>query len=42
MVRCPRDFTASRGQPLSLHYDLSQIHLFDQTTGKALPRPRSL
>jgi multiple sugar transport system ATP-binding protein len=40
MVRCPRDFTASPGQALTLHYDLSQIHLFDKTTGKALQRPR--
>jgi hypothetical protein len=42
MVRCPRDFTASPGQALTLHYDLSQIHLFDKTTGKALQRPRIL
>jgi ABC-type sugar transport system ATPase subunit len=41
-VRCPRDFTAAPGQPLDLHYDLSQIHLFDKSTGKALQRPRSL
>ena len=30
------------GQALDLHYDLSQIHVFDKTTGKALQRPRSL
>jgi multiple sugar transport system ATP-binding protein len=41
-VRCPRDFTATPGQALTLHYDLSQIHLFDKTTGKALQRPRTL
>ena len=40
MVRCPRDFAAAPGQALTLHYDLSQIHLFDKTTGKALQRPR--
>ena len=40
MVRCPRDFVAAPGQALTLHYDLSQIHLFDKTTGKALQRPR--
>jgi multiple sugar transport system ATP-binding protein len=40
MVRCPRDFSASPGQTLTLHYDLSQIHLFDKTTGKVLERPR--
>jgi ABC-type sugar transport system ATPase subunit len=40
MVRCPRDFSASPGQSLTLHYDLSQIHLFDKTTTKALRRPR--
>ena len=40
MVRCPRDFAATPGQALTLHYDLSQIHLFDKTTGKALQRPR--
>ena len=40
MVRCPRDFAAAPGQTLTLHYDLSQIHLFDKATGKALPRPR--
>ena len=34
MVRCPRDFTAASGQQLTLHYDLSQIHLFDKITGK--------
>ena len=39
MVRCPRDFVASPGQTLSLHYDLSQIHVFDTATTKALPRP---
>ena len=39
MVRCPRDFTAKPGQALTLHYDLSQIHVFDKATTKALPRP---
>ena len=40
MFGCPRDFSASPGQALTLHYDLSQIHLFDKTTGKVLERPR--
>ena len=40
MVRCPRDFSSTPGQSLTLHYDLSQIHLFDKTTTKALQRPR--
>ena len=40
MVRCPRDFSAEPGQSLTLHYDLSQIHLFDKTTSKTLRRPR--
>ena len=40
MVRCPRDFSATPGQSLTLHYDLSQIHLFDKATTKALLRPR--
>ena len=40
MVRCPRDFSATPGQSLTLHYDLSQIHLFDKATTKALQRPR--
>jgi ABC-type sugar transport system ATPase subunit len=39
MVRCPRDFFAAPGQSLTLHYDLTQIHVFDKTTGKALKRP---
>ncbi|HWA48603.1 MAG TPA: ATP-binding cassette domain-containing protein, partial [Dongiaceae bacterium] len=39
MVRCPRDFIAKPGQSLTLHYDLSQIHVFDKATTKALPRP---
>jgi hypothetical protein len=39
MVRCPRDFVAKPGQVLTLHYDLSQIHVFDKATTKALPRP---
>jgi len=39
MVRCPRDFTTRPGQGLTLHYDLSQIHVFDKATTKALPRP---
>ena len=40
MVRCPRDFSATPGQSLTLQYDLSQIHLFDKATGKVLSRPR--
>lgn len=39
MVRCPRDFFATPGQSLTLHYDLTQIHVFDKATTKALKRP---
>jgi ABC-type sugar transport system ATPase subunit len=42
MVRCPRDFAAVPGQILTLHYDLSQIHVFDKATTKALKRPSLL
>jgi ABC-type sugar transport system ATPase subunit len=39
-IRMPRDFTARPGEALQLHYDLSQIHIFDTGDGRALPRPR--
>ena len=35
----PRDFSAAPGQPVRLHYDTTQIHLFDPETGVALKRP---
>jgi ABC-type sugar transport system ATPase subunit len=39
MIRAARDFTARPGEALTLHYDLSQIHIFDSRTGNAFPRP---
>jgi multiple sugar transport system ATP-binding protein len=39
-TRMPRDFLARPGEALTLHYDLSQMHLFDPATGNVLPRPR--
>jgi multiple sugar transport system ATP-binding protein len=39
MIRCPRGFTAAPGAMISFHYDRREIHLFDATTGRALPRP---
>ena len=39
MVRCARDFFAKPGQPVALHYDVSQLQVFDQVTTAALPRP---
>ncbi|MCB1380978.1 MAG: TOBE domain-containing protein, partial [Alphaproteobacteria bacterium] len=38
-ARMPRDFHARPGEPLTLHFDLSQIQLFDPATTRALPRP---
>ncbi|WP_373504056.1 ABC transporter ATP-binding protein [Aestuariivirga sp.] len=37
-VRMPRDFRASPGEKVMLHFDLSQIQIFDITTTRALPR----
>ncbi|TDQ84122.1 carbohydrate ABC transporter ATP-binding protein (CUT1 family) [Dongia mobilis] len=39
-ARMPRDFLARPGETLTLHYDLTQIHLFDPATGNVLVRPR--
>ncbi len=39
MARLPRDFSAAPGQPVRLHYDTTQLHLFDPETGVALRRP---
>jgi multiple sugar transport system ATP-binding protein len=36
MVRMPRDFTALPGAPLKLHFDASQLCLFDEATGRNL------
>lgn len=38
MVRCSRDFFAKPGQPVALHYDASQLQVFDKLAGTALPR----
>jgi multiple sugar transport system ATP-binding protein len=40
MVRCPRDFFAIPSQPVVLHYDVSQLQLFDRLTTAVLPRPK--
>ena len=40
MARMPRDFLARPGAALTLHYDLTQMHLFDTQTGNVLPRPQ--
>lgn len=37
-VRMPRDFRASPGEKVALHFDLSQIQVFSTTTTRALPR----
>jgi ABC-type sugar transport system ATPase subunit len=39
MVRCERDFHADSGQPVQLHYDASQLQVFDKVTTAALKRP---
>lgn len=39
-ARMPRDFLARPGEMITLHYDLTQIHLFDPTSGDVLTRPR--
>jgi ABC-type sugar transport system ATPase subunit len=36
MVRMPRDFHAKPGQPLTLYYDTSQLHVFDIGNGRSL------
>jgi multiple sugar transport system ATP-binding protein len=40
MVRCSRDFFAMPGQPVALHYDVSQLQVFDKLTTTVLPRPK--
>ncbi|WP_374653631.1 ABC transporter ATP-binding protein [Dongia sp.] len=40
MARMPRDFLARPGAGLTLHYDLTQMHLFDARTGNVLVRPQ--
>lgn len=40
MARMPRDFLARPGAQLHLHYDLTQMHLFDAATGNVLGRPQ--
>ena len=39
MARMPRDFEARPGTDLTLHYDLSQLHVFDAASGNVLRRP---
>ncbi len=39
MARMPRDFVARPGVDVTLHYDLSQLHVFDAATGNVLDRP---
>ena len=39
-ARMPRDFLAHPGKALTLHYDLTQMHLFDPATGNVLARPQ--
>jgi multiple sugar transport system ATP-binding protein len=41
MIRCPRGFSAAPGERISFYYDRREIHLFDVTTRRALPRPRA-
>jgi multiple sugar transport system ATP-binding protein len=36
MVRMPRDFTAKPGEALTLHYDTSQLHVFNAASGQSL------
>jgi multiple sugar transport system ATP-binding protein len=38
-ARMPRDFSAAPGMPVALHFDVSQIQLFDPASTRALPRP---
>jgi ABC-type sugar transport system ATPase subunit len=39
MARMPRDFAAEPGQTVRLHYDATQMHVFDRDSGAALRRP---
>ena len=39
-ARMPRDFLARPGETMTLHYDLTQMHLFDPATGNVLARPQ--
>lgn len=39
-ARMPRDFLARPGADLTLHYDLTQMHVFDAATGQVLARPQ--
>ncbi|MCP4382009.1 MAG: sn-glycerol-3-phosphate ABC transporter ATP-binding protein UgpC [Hyphomicrobiales bacterium] len=38
-TRMPRDFRARPGQALTLHFDLSEIQIFDPVTTRVLTRP---
>jgi multiple sugar transport system ATP-binding protein len=38
-ARMPRDFRSKPGAPVTLHFDLSEIQLFDPATTRVLPRP---
>jgi ABC-type sugar transport system ATPase subunit len=38
-ARMPRDFRAKPGAPVSLHFDLAEIQVFDPDTTRVLPRP---
>ena len=38
-VRMPRDFRAKPGEPVTLHFDLSEIQVFDPGTTRVLARP---
>ena len=39
MARLPRDFATAPGSDIRLHYDASQMHIFDEVSGRALARP---
>jgi hypothetical protein len=39
MARMPRDFAAEPRQTIRLHYDATQMHVFDRDSGAALRRP---
>jgi multiple sugar transport system ATP-binding protein len=38
-ARMPRDFRARPGMPVTLHFDLAEIQVFDPSTTRVLPRP---
>jgi ABC-type sugar transport system ATPase subunit len=42
MIRAPRDFMARPGEALLFHYDVSQIQIFDPSSGRALKRPATI